>query len=204
MTAERWPARRQAAVVATAAAVGCLPTARLVTRAVAGADIEQLGDGKPGAANVRQTIGLGPALFVMGVDVAKGYTVGAWARRRGANAHLVGAASLAPVLTHVAVAGGQGAATALGASFAMDTPVMVAVGVPLVLGTLAKHHAVSVILAAFALGPVRWAWRRDPAAGWALGIAGVLTSARLRGPRGSAQPLSPRTAWSRFWLDRDP
>jgi glycerol-3-phosphate acyltransferase PlsY len=189
--------------IAAGAAAGCLPSARLVTRALTGADITRLGDGKPGTSNVRKSLGLFPSLVVFALDCGKGYAVGRLARRAGAGEHVVGAASVAAIVTHVTVVGGQGAATGVGAQFAMDAPLMAAGWVPIGIGTVVHHHAEAVILTGLAFGPARWLWRREPAAVWSLALAGVLIFARLRGPRGAA-PLTRRNALSRFWFDRDP
>ncbi len=105
---------------------------------------------------------------------------------------------------HIAVVKGRGAASALGAAFAMD-PAMMAVGcVPLVGGSLLHRHAEAVTVTALSLPLISLALHRSPRR--ALGpllLITVLFAARLRGSPGAPLPDSPKVLWNRFLLDRD-
>jgi glycerol-3-phosphate acyltransferase PlsY len=127
--------------VALAFAAGCLPSARLVTRLARGVSIEELGDGKPGASNVYRTLGPIPGAAVLVLDSLKAYVPAASLGARGASEGVVAAAAVAPVAAHVAVIGGQGAAAALGAGFAIDTPATLIAVIPILGGTLLGYHA---------------------------------------------------------------
>jgi hypothetical protein len=99
---------------------------------------------------------------------------------------------------------GRGAASALGAAFAMD-PAMMAVGcVPLVGGSLLHRHAQAVTVTALSLPVISLILHRSPRR--ALGPLALITllfAARLRGAPGSSLPTSPEVYWNRFLLDRD-
>lgn len=60
------------AVVVIAYLLGSIPTALIVSRVVAGADIRDLGDGNMGARNVSHVLGWRPAIAVAVADTAKG------------------------------------------------------------------------------------------------------------------------------------
>ena len=194
---------RAVGALARAFALGCVPSGRLVARA-RGVRLDAAGDGKPGAANVRRSIGLGPALLVATIDVAKGYAPAATARRRGAGPHMTGALAIAPVLGHVLVVKGRGAAPTLGANLAMDTPAMTIAGSGIVAGTIGGKHAEAVVLGGLAYPLVMVLLRRDPArVAWGMAVVSVLVAARLRGAPGSPWPPACEVMWSRFWRDRD-
>ncbi len=61
-----------AAILLGAYLLGSLPTGYLVAGWLKGIDIRQQGSGSTGATNVLRTLGKGPALFVLLVDVLKG------------------------------------------------------------------------------------------------------------------------------------
>lgn len=194
---------RALGAVARAFALGCVPSGRLVARAC-GVCLDAAGDGKPGAANVRRSIGLGPSLLVAAIDIAKGYVPAAAARRRGAGPHMTGALALAPVLGHVLVVKGRGAAPTLGANLAMDTPAMTIAGSGIVAGSIAGKHAEAVVMGAIGYPLVMALLRRGPArVAWGAATASVLVAARLRGAPGSPWPPAREVMWSRFWRDRD-
>jgi glycerol-3-phosphate acyltransferase PlsY len=191
------------AAVAGAFALGCIPSGRLVARAF-GVRLDTVGDGKPGAANVRRSIGLAPGLLVLVLDAAKGFGPATVARRRGAGPHLSGALALAPVLGHVLVVKGRGAAPALGAAFAVDAAAMSITGVGIVAGSIVGKHAEAVVAGGLAYPPAIAILRRDPVRfGWGLAVVLILVAARLRGMPGSAWPPTREVLWSRFWRDRD-
>ena len=189
--------------LARAFALGCVPSGRLVARAC-GVSLDAAGDGKPGAANVRRSVGLGPALLVAAIDIAKGYVPAAAARRRGAGPHMTGALALAPVLGHVLVVKGRGAAPTLGATLAIDTPAMTIAGSGIVAGSIAGKHAEAVVWGGLAFPLAMALLRREPArVAWGSAVVSVLVVARLRGAPGSPWPPAREVMWSRFWRDRD-
>jgi glycerol-3-phosphate acyltransferase PlsY len=188
----------------TAFALGCIPSARLVSRLVGAGDISQAGDRKPGAANVARTLGWAPGAATLGIDLAKGSATAAVARRAGAGPGLTGALGVAPVVAHIAVVGGRGAAAALGAALAIDPP---ATGIVLVFvagGTLAKQAAAGVMVAALALPLASLALGRRRTAAWCAALPVVIACARLRGSAGAEPPTRFDLAWERFWFDREP
>ena len=203
--ATRWGARRTLRAVAMAMAAGALPSARLVARAVGGVAIESVGDGKPGAANVRRTLGLGPGLAVAGMDIAKGYLPAALARRRGAGPHAVGALAMAPVAGHIVFTGGRGAASSLGAALALDASAMTVAGTVIAAGTIGKRHAPAVLVGGVSYVPAAlFLHRRPVAALYGGALLAVLVLMRLRGPGWSAVPLTRESLWQRLWNDREP
>jgi glycerol-3-phosphate acyltransferase PlsY len=200
----RWPVRRSLLWIGGAFAVGCLPSARLVARRVAGIDIDAVGDGKAGAANVRQNVGAKAAYLVAGMDLAKGYLPATLAKLNGAGENTVGMAAVAPELAHILVTGGRGAVAAMGGAFAIDTPAMLTVGAGIVAGTKAGYHPQSVIVGALGLLPVRLLYRRRALAGfWGVMPGVILIFARLRGSADVGPTTDPAVLWNRFWIDRD-
>ena len=190
--------------VALAFAAGCLPSARLVTRLARGQAIEELGDGKPGASNVYRSLGPVPGITVMALDALKAFTPAAALRAGGASQSIVAAAAAAPVAAHVTVVGGQGAAAALGAAFALDTPATLAALVPIVGGTWLGYHPQGVLAGALAFPVARGLLRRRMAAALqAATLPTILIAARLRGRRSAGPPRSARVALNRLLLDRD-
>jgi glycerol-3-phosphate acyltransferase PlsY len=167
--------------------------------------IESVGDHKPGAANVRRTLGLGPGLLVAGMDIAKGYLPAALARRHGAGSHTVGALALAPVAGHVVFTGGRGAAPSLGAGLALDALAMTLAGAVIVAGTIGKRHAPAVVVGGASYVPAALLLHRRPfAALYGGALLAVLILVRLRGPGWSAAPLTRESVWQRLWHDREP
>lgn len=59
-------------LLAIAYLLGSLPTGYLVAKQLSGIDIRQQGSGSMGATNILRTLGKGPAIFVLLVDVIKG------------------------------------------------------------------------------------------------------------------------------------
>lgn len=107
------------------AALGSIPFAWVVHRAVTGRDLRAEGSGNPGAANVQRTAGTGWGLLALALDAGKAaLAVGLSSRAWGASAAL--AAAAASVAAHIASPwlagrGGKGVAPAAGA-FAVATP----------------------------------------------------------------------------------
>jgi len=121
--------------------LGSIPTGYLIGRVIKGVDLRQEGSGSTGATNVLRTLGKGPAIFVLSVDVLKG--VGAialvkWAYYLDAVSKLaplpilegwlpwmITAAGLLAVVGHsrslwLGFAGGKSVATSLGVLMAMS------------------------------------------------------------------------------------
>lgn len=194
---------RQVAAVAGAFALGTVPTAALVARA-RGMRIEEVGDHKAGAANVRHTIGLGAGLTVLGLDAVKGYVPAALGRRLGAGPHEVGMLAVAPICGHILFTKGRGAATSLGSAFALDATAMTLAGTGIIAGTIAGKHPQAVLSGAFALELLILVIRREPArALWGAAIVALIIAARLRGPAGTPWPPPKQVLWARFLRDRD-
>jgi glycerol-3-phosphate acyltransferase PlsY len=185
-------------------AVGCIPTARVVIWLFGDRAKPAVG-GKTGADSVRRTVGTGPAIATGVIDALKGYSVARLARHFGAGRNLTGALAVTPLIAHVTVVRGRGASTAVGTAFAIDEPAMLVASLPIVAGSIARHHAFSVMLGAITYVPVRWVFTRAWGAPfWGLVALCVLAYARLRGsarlvPRG----LTRETAWNRFWYDNE-
>jgi len=204
---QRRPTRRilRLLFAGAAFALGCLPSARIVTRRVAGLSIDELGDGNPGAANVRRALGLKPALVVVAIDIAKGWLPPLVGRRLGADDTTVGMLGLAPVAGHVFGLRGRGAASALGAGLGMDFWAMTSSGLFIIAGTIRRMHAQVVLLGAF-LAPLFSVvfGRSRPRVLWSMMTMSLLVVSRIRGPRRGAQPLSRRVLVSRILYDREP
>jgi len=142
--------------------LGSIPTGYLVGRIFKGIDLRQEGSGSTGATNVLRTLGKGPAIFVLSVDVLKG--VGAialvkWAYYldfisklaplpilEGWLPWMITAAGLLAVVGHsrsiwLGFAGGKSVATSLGVLLAMSWVVGLAT-----LGVFALSLAISRIV----------------------------------------------------------
>ncbi|NLT34407.1 MAG: hypothetical protein GXX83_00690 [Gaiellales bacterium] len=195
---------RRALVVAGAFGAGCLPSARLASRLFGGPTITSLGDGNPGASNVRKAYGLPAALLVAGMDVFKGWFPVYLARRFRADANVAGAVYVAPVLAHIAVVGGKGAAAALGACHGWDPPAMMLVEAGLIWGTAKGYHAPAVAAALVGLPSIQWLLGRSPRTiAWTLVCTSLLVWGRLRGSHRGRQALSPRVLRERLLWDRE-
>ncbi len=183
-------------------ALGSLPWAVWVTRAVRGEDIRAFGSGHAGTTNVFRRLGLGWALVVLVLDVGKGFAAVAWAQRLGLSPAMVGLTAAAVVAGHnwplwAGFRGGMGNAPTLGALLAVSPlAALVATGW-LVLWVLVWHHAARGTVTAAVTG---WALF------WALGWCGA--------PLAVALAVGPVLAvrfwrdWHRryreLWLDRPP
>lgn len=193
------------ACIAAAFALGCLPSARLVARLYGKAHVVDLGDGNPGAANIRRQLGMPAAVAVGALDITKGWLPARLARREGASDSLTGPLAMAPAAGHIFVLGGKGAAAALGGASAYDPVAMVITGaIILGVGRL-WAHAPAVMVGGFVYPTVQWLLGRPKShVAWAAGIVSLLMLGRLRGPRVGARSVSPRVLWERFWFDREP
>jgi glycerol-3-phosphate acyltransferase PlsY len=153
--------------LAAAYLLGAFPTGYLAGKLLKGVDLREHGSGSTGATNVLRTLGKGPALVVIVVDLLKG--VGAVVFARGFYAWLatlpsvtppsafdlqtwttwaVCLAGLAVVLGHsrsiwLKFAGGKSAATGLGVLLAMSWPVGLGAAA-VFLGVVAMFRMVSL------------------------------------------------------------
>jgi glycerol-3-phosphate acyltransferase PlsY len=136
--------------------IGSLPTALIVSRAVAGVDIRHIGDGNMGARNVTHTLGWGPGIFVAVVDFSKGGFSVLLARQLGYPLNWQLAAGVCAVLGHdfpiyARFHGGQGMASTL--------------------GTLMVFMPVPTFLGLIIFGVAYWLWRSfDLSAAVGLGL----------------------------------
>jgi len=108
------------------AALGSVPFAWLVHRAVTGRDLRREGSGNPGAANVQRSAGTGWGVLAVVLDAGKAALAVGLARRFGGMPAAIAAAAGA-VVAHVASPwlagrGGKGVAPAAGA-FAVMAPI---------------------------------------------------------------------------------
>jgi glycerol-3-phosphate acyltransferase PlsY len=185
-------------------AAGCIPSGRLLTRLLTGETLEEIGDKKPGSANVARSVGWKPGAAVLAMDGSKAFAPALAARLTGAGDGRVAAIGISAMVAHIAVVKGRGAACALGASFAMD-PAMMGIGcVPLVAGSLMHHHPEAVTVTALSLPVTSLALHRSPRrAVGPLVLISILLATRLRGSNGAGWPSQPAVWWNRFWVDRD-
>jgi glycerol-3-phosphate acyltransferase PlsY len=200
----RFGAFKTLAFIGVAYAAGSIPTGKLVTRALTGKRLEDLGDGKVGSSNVARSVGWQAGAGVLALDALKAYAPATAARLAGAGDNTVAAVGISAMDGHITVVKGRGAASALGAAFAMD-PAMMAIGcVPLVGGSLMHRHAQAVTVTALSLPFISLALHRSPRR--ALGPLALITllfAARLRGAPDSPLPRSLHVYWNRLTLDRD-
>ena len=199
-----WGAGRTLLWMGGAFAAGCIPSGRLLTRALTGESLDEIGDGKPGSANVARSLGWKSGVAVLVLDAGKAYVPATAARLAGAGHGVVAAIGISAMLGHIAVVKGRGAASALGAAYAMD-PGTMAIGSAELLGGFALHrNPQAVAVTAVSLPLVSLALHRQPRR--ALGpllVITILLAARIKGSPGAGWPSSPAVLWRRFWLDRD-
>ena len=201
----RWGAGRTLLWMGGAFAAGCVPSGRLLTRALTGKALEDIGDGKPGSSNVARSVGWKSGAAVLALDAGKAYIPAKAARLSGAGDGAVAAIGISAMLGHIAVVKGRGAASALGAMYAMD-PGAMAVGSAELLGGFKLHRnpqAVAVTAVSLPFISLALHYRRPSRALGPLVLIGVLLAARLKGSPGAGWPSSRAVLWRRFWLDRD-
>lgn len=200
-----WGAARTLLWMGGAFAAGGIPTGKLLTRALTGQALTDIGDGKPGSSNVARSVGWQAGAAVLALDAAKAFVPGQAARLAGAGDGAVAAISLSAMVGHIALVKGRGAACALGAAFAMDTPTMAVACVPLVGGSTLHRHAEAVTATALLLPLISLALhRRHPARALGpLALITILFAARVVGSRGAGLPSSPSVLLKRLWVDRD-
>jgi len=201
----RWGASRTLLWMGGAFAAGCIPSGRLLTRALTGKSLEDIGDGKPGSSNVARSVGWKPGAAVLALDAGKAYAPATVARLTGAGDGAVAAIGISAMLGHIAVVKGRGGAAAIGAMYAMD-PGTMAIGSAELVGGFALHRsAQSAAIAAVSLPFISLALHRQQPrrALGPLAVITVILAARVKGSPGAGWPSSPAVLWRRFWLDRD-
>lgn len=156
-----------AASIGAAYLLGSLPTGYLAGRLLRRIDIREHGSGSTGATNVLRTLGKGPALAVLLVDVLKGVAailcvrwIHTWLDAQASMPWAVGLAGLAVLLGHsrsvwLNFTGGKSAATGLGVLLAMSWPVglgvAVAFGVVLAIFRIVSLSSIAAALTAIVL-----------------------------------------------------
>jgi acyl phosphate:glycerol-3-phosphate acyltransferase len=187
--------------------IGSFPTGYLLTRWLKGTDIRRLGSGNPGATNVFRSVGAGPGLATLLIDMIKGW-LPVWAAQ-----HLF-AGDLGPTLAGLAAVaghtwspflgfrGGKGVATSAGV-FAALTPVATLAalaGFGIGLG-ISRHVSVGSLTGAAVL-PVAAFWRQGPSLPSFLALAvGILVVVRhipnirrlLKGEELAAKPAKEKS-----------
>lgn len=107
--------------------LGSIPFGLLVSRLLRGVDVREYGSGKIGTTNILRTLGPGPALAVLTLDILKGVIPVLVARMVSDDARLQVVAALAAIAGHdwpvyAGFRGGRGVATTFGATVAMMPP----------------------------------------------------------------------------------
>ena len=200
-----WGAGRTLLWMGGAFAAGGIPSGRLLTRALTGRSLEDIGDGKPGSSNVARSVGWKPGAAVLALDAGKAYLPAKVARLTGAGHGAVAAIGISAMLGHIAVVKGRGGASAIGAMYAMD-PGTIAIGSAELVGGFALHrNAQTAAVAAVSLPFISLALHRQHPrrALGPLAVITVILAARIKGSSGAGWPSSPAVLWRRFWLDRD-
>ncbi len=142
--------------------IGSLPTAYLLTKRLANADIRELGDSNAGAANVYRNLGARHGLAVGAVDIAKGTLAVLLAKAFIGGQAIEMTAGLAAVVGHnwpfyLQFRGGRGAATALGALMAFIPLAGVSVGIAaLAILILSKRVMMALTFAFVSIPAVAW------------------------------------------------
>lgn len=200
-----WGAARTLLWMSGAFAAGCIPSGRLVTRALTGQSLEEIGDGKPGSSNVARSVGWKPGAAVLALDAGKAYVPATVARLAGAGDDAAAAVGISAMLGHIAVVKGRGAGSALGAMFAMDPGTMAIGSAELMAGAKLHRNPQAVAVTALSLPLISLALhrRRPRRALGPLVLITILLAARVKGSPGAGLPASRAVLWRRFWLDRD-
>jgi acyl phosphate:glycerol-3-phosphate acyltransferase len=140
---------------------GSVPFAYLLARR-AGIDVRVAGSGNVGAANVLRTTGVGRAVLVMALDVAKGVLAVAIAHLSSGGAGVVALSGTAAVVGHIYPVwlrfhGGKGVAVAAGV-FGMLSPIAtgVATALFLVIVWWTRYVSLGSVAATIALPPAAW------------------------------------------------
>lgn len=155
--------------------LGSIPSALLVSRAVAGVDIRQMGDANMGARNIKRTMGWKPGIVVAVLDVGKGFVPVLVARTLRLDLGWQVAAGFCAVLGHdfplfAHFHGGQGLAATLGA-LAVLAPREMLIGMAVygLLYLLTRHSDLSAGVGIGLMVLLLWLWQQP-----ALLIVGAL------------------------------
>ena len=191
------------ALVGAGFALGCVPTARIVSRRK-GVDIDSVGTGNPGAANVRRALGARSGALVLAIDAAKGATPVLVGRALDVDDGTLGALAMAPIMGHITVVGGKGAGAALGAVAATDPAALAVVSPLMAVSAYPPLHTSSILVIYLVLPLVRRRLGRSRAAvAWTGALMGLLIGARLWGT-GAGRLRNRRVLWERLVYDREP
>jgi glycerol-3-phosphate acyltransferase PlsY len=144
--------------------IGSIPFALLVSRRH-GVDVRRAGSGNVGATNVLRTVGTGPGMLVMLLDIAKGAIAVVVAQRLASDPGIIVAAGLSAIAGHVwpvwlRFRGGKGVATGAGVfGVLMPQAVIVAVAIFAITVAITRYMslgsivgALTVVSVAFAIG----------------------------------------------------
>jgi glycerol-3-phosphate acyltransferase PlsY len=161
--------------------LGSIPFAFLLSRRLQGIDLRRAGSGNVGAANVLRTSGVGAAIAVVMLDVAKGAGSVLVAQRWMTGDAAPAAAGVAAVVGHIypvwlRFRGGKGVATACGV-FSVLTPWSMLPALVLFVTTVWATGFISLgsLVATLALGPIAYGLDAPRAAVVAaLGAAAVI------------------------------
>ena len=165
------------AMVATMIAayfLGSCPTSFLVAKAVKGIDIRQHGSGNAGATNTARVVGKLPGLFVLIVDVGKGWVAAGplvvWSQAAGLTVPPETARAvfgLCAVCGHIwspflGFHGGKGVATALGVLLGLS-PALAGLAAAVWIGTaVASRYVSAASIAAVTIVPIVMALTARP------------------------------------------
>ncbi|MBL0349584.1 MAG: glycerol-3-phosphate 1-O-acyltransferase PlsY [Elusimicrobia bacterium] len=150
-------------------ALGSLPTAYWMGRALRGIDIRTVGSGNVGATNVFRSVGRGAGIATLLIDMVKGWLPVFLCLRFGPGGLVPVAVGVAAVLGHsgspwVGFRGGKGVATSGGVFIALlPGPMLFAVLAFAVGFGLSRRVSVGSLLAAVTLPAVAF-WRGAPSA----------------------------------------
>jgi glycerol-3-phosphate acyltransferase PlsY len=165
--------------VVAAYLLGSIPFSLLVARR-RGVDLRTAGSGNVGATNVFRTVGVGPGIGALVLDVAKGAAAVLLAERLSTGSAVSVAAAIAAIVGHVAPVwlrfrGGKGVATAAGA-FAMLAPIAVGIAVATFLVTLAVTRFVSLgsMVSALVFAVAVFMTTPDPRVGLAAALTAII------------------------------
>jgi glycerol-3-phosphate acyltransferase PlsY len=159
---------------------GSVPFAFLLARR-AGIDVRRAGSGNVGAANVMRTTGVGRAVAVMALDVAKGAAAVALVYLSSGGVAAAALTGAAAVVGHIYPVwlrfhGGKGIAVAAGV-FGVLTPVATGIALALFIVTVwtTRYISLGSVAATLALPPAAWLTGAPGAVvGAAAGSAGLI------------------------------
>ncbi|HUT76187.1 MAG TPA: glycerol-3-phosphate acyltransferase [Polyangia bacterium] len=164
-------ARCLALALAVAAAVaylaGSINFSIILSRLLGRGDPRAAGSGNAGATNLARTLGRGPALLVLALDLGRAFAVLLGGRLLGLG-ELSAALALPLLLGNLfplfhSFRGGKGVATATGAMLAIDPAAMLCGGgVFLVFAALTRRSSAGSLCMAVSFGP--WLWLFDRSA----------------------------------------